>query len=75
MSKIMDELRNEAYIEGFKEGFIEGFTKGFKEGFKEGLQEAAIRMLEDGRFSLEEIVDSTMLTLEEVKQLEAERKA
>ena len=40
---------------------------------KEGMKEVALRMLAAGKYVLEEIVNISGLSLEEVKQLKADR--
>ena len=40
---------------------------------KEGMKEVALRMLAVGKYALEEIVNISGLSLEEVKQLKADR--
>lgn len=57
MCKIMEDMRNES----------------LKEGIKRGMKESAVRMLEVGKYALEEIVNISGLSLEEVNQLKAER--
>ena len=42
---------------------------------KEGMKEVALRMLAAGKYALEEIVNISGLSLEEVKQLKADRSA
>ena len=42
---------------------------------KEGMKEVALRMLMAGKYALEEIVNISGLSLEEVKQLKADRSA
>ena len=42
---------------------------------KEGMKEVALRMLAAGKYALEEIVNISGLSLEEVKQLKADRNA
>lgn len=42
---------------------------------KEGMKEVALRMLEAGKYALEEIVNISGLSLEEVNQLKADRSA
>ena len=42
---------------------------------KEGMKEVALRMLLAGKYALEEIVNISGLSLEEVKQLKADRSA
>ena len=59
MCKIMEDMRNES----------------LKEGIKEGMKETALRMLDAGKYALEEIVNISGLSLEEINQLKAERNA
>ena len=42
---------------------------------KEGMKEVALRMLAAGKYALEEIVNISGLSLDEVKQLKADRNA
>ena len=42
---------------------------------KEGMKEVALRMLAAGKYALEEIVNISGLSLEEVQQLKADRSA
>ena len=75
MCKVMEDMRNESWNEGIKEGMKEGRKEGIKEGRKEGIKEgmkaAARRMLEAGKYALEEIAEISGLSLEDVKQLQA----
>lgn len=57
MCRIMEEMRNES----------------LKEGIKEGAINSAKRMIEAGKYALEEIVNISGLSLEEVKQLKADK--
>lgn len=59
MCRIMEEMRNES----------------LKEGIKEGAISSAKRMIEAGKYALEEIVNISGLSLEEVKQLKSDRRA
>lgn len=61
MCRIMEDMRNESLKEGLQKGI------------KEGRKEAALRMLDAGKYALEEIADISGLSLEEVSQLKAER--
>ena len=63
MCRIMEEMRNESLKEGIKEGI------------KEGAINSAKRMIEAGKYALEEIVNISGLSLEEVKQLKSDRRA
>ena len=45
------------------------------EGIKEGMKETALRMLDAGKYVLEEVINISSLSLEEINQLKAERNA
>lgn len=51
MCRIMEEVA--------EEGFRKGFRKGFEKGYKEGVEKTALRMLESGEFSPEEVAEIT----------------
>lgn len=55
MCKIMEDMRNES----------------LKEGEKKGMRAAALRMIEAGKYALEEISDISGLSLDDVKKLQA----
>lgn len=57
MCKAMEDMRNES----------------LKEGIKEGMKTTALRMLEAGKYALEEIAGISGLSLDEVKELEGKR--
>ncbi len=59
MCKAMEDMRNES----------------LQEGIREGMKATARRMLAAGKYALEEIVNISGLSLEEVKQLKADRSA
>lgn len=61
MCKAMEDMRNESLKEGIKEGI------------KEGMKTTALRMLEAGKYALEEIAGISGLSLDEVKELEGKR--
>ena len=75
MCKVMEDMRNESLQEGIREGMREGIKEGMKEGMKKGLQEGkkdvAFRMLKAGKYTLDEIVMISGLSLDEVKELES----
>ena len=56
---VMEDMRNES----------------LQEGIREGMKATARRMLAAGKYALEEIVNISGLSLEEVKQLKADRSA
>lgn len=67
MCRILEEMRNESLQEGIKEGMQKGIQKGMKE--------ATCRMLNAGKYALEEVANISGLSLEEVNQLKAECKS
>ena len=68
MCKAMEDMRNQALQEGLEAGRKEGIQKGKKEGRKE----IALRMLEMGKYSFDEISTLSELSVEEVKRLQTE---
>lgn len=65
MCKVIEDMR----IQERKEGREEGREEGLREGLREGLKTAALRMLEAGRFTLEEVAGILDLPSEEVEAL------
>lgn len=63
MSGIMEELREEALRKGVEQGRIEG------------LRSMALRILESGRYSIEEIAEISGLSVDEIKELGAYKTA
>ena len=61
MCKVMEDMRNESLQEGMKQGR--------EQGIKEGMKAAALRMLEAGRYALEEVAEVSGLPLDDVKKL------
>ena len=59
MCKVMEDMRNESLKEGMERGV------------KEGMKKAALRMLQAGKYALEEVAEISGLSLEDVKKLEA----
>lgn len=59
MCKVMEDMRNES----------------LKEGMKEGMKKAALRMLQAGKYALEEIAEISGLSLDDVKKLQAGQSA
>lgn len=66
MCKAIEEMRMEAYHEGREEGR--------EEGRAEQTRSLALRMLNAGKYGLEEISDMSELPLEEVRALQAEQR-
>ena len=67
MCKAMEDMRNESIKAGIKEGR--------KEGRKEEKKQTVLRMLELGKYALEEVATISGLPLDEVKKLQAGKKA
>lgn len=65
MCRMMEEMRNESMREGLEQGM--------KQGMKQSMNAAALRMLEAGKYALEEVAAITGLPLEEVRALQAGR--
>ncbi len=61
MCRILEDMRNES------------LNEGIKVGIREGMKAAALRMLDTGKYALEEIVTISGLSFEEVSQLKAEQ--
>lgn len=57
MCKVMEDMRNESLKEGMERGV------------KEGMKKAALRMLQAGKYALEEVAEISGLSLEDVKKL------
>ena len=57
MSKIMEDMRNEA------------FEVGIQKGIKDATINIANRMLKDGKYTLKEIAEDTGLTLSKIEEL------
>ena len=62
MCKVMEEMRDES------------LKQGIKQGIEEGMKESALRMLAAGKYELEEIVNISGLSPEEVNRLKADIK-
>jgi hypothetical protein len=66
MCQAIEEMINDRFNDGFNDGFNNGFTTGRKEA---NIETAKI-LLRLNKLTIEEISESTQLTLEEVKRLE-----
>ena len=71
MCKVMEDMRNESLQEGLRIGKKEGRKEGRKEGEKEEKKMTALRMLELGKYALDEISNISGLPIDEVKKLQA----
>ena len=79
MCKVMEDMRNASLQEGIQICRQEGLQEGLQEGRQEGLQEGnretmlvtARKMLDLGKYALDEIAQIAGLPLDEVKKLQA----
>lgn len=71
MCKILEDMCMEARREGWIEGWREGWLEGWREGQAEKRQEFILRMLNAGRYTLNEIAELFELPLEQIKQFKA----
>ena len=67
MCKVLEDMRNESLQEGIRIGRQEGF----QEARQENMLATAKRMLNLGKYALDEIAQITDLSLDEVKTLQA----
>ena len=63
MCKVMEDMR------------IESLKEGEKRGMEKGMKATALRMLEAGKYALEEIAEISGLSLDEVKKLHSAQTA
>ena len=70
MCKAIEDMRIESWKEGIKEGKREGIKEGKSEGIKEEKKLTVLRMLEAGKYALEEVSTISGLPLDEVKELQ-----
>jgi len=66
MCKAIEDMREEALKVGMEHGRKEGMERGRKEGIKS----TALRMLEAGKYALEEIAEISGLPLDDIKKLQ-----
>ena len=64
MYKVLEDMRYESWQEGVQEGK--------KEGIKEGIVSTVLRMLQTGKYAIDEITAISGLPMEEVKKLKAD---
>jgi predicted transposase/invertase (TIGR01784 family) len=60
---------DKAYEDGRIDGIEEGIEKGIIEGAKQTSIETAKKMLSMGKFSIDDIAESTSLPIETIKEL------
>ena len=70
MCKAIEDMRIESWKEGKKEGEEEGIKKGETKGIKKEKKQTVLRMLQLGKFALEDVSAISGLPLEEVKKLQ-----
>ncbi len=58
------------YQEKFEQGVEQGIEQGIAQGIKQGNQQSALRMIEAGKLSSQEIAFYSGLTLEQILELE-----
>lgn len=75
MCKLLEEMRAEAVAEAAAKARKEGKAEGKLEGNHEKAVSMALKMLERGRDSIEEISEMTDLALEEVRELSKKQTA
>ena len=75
MCKLLEEMRAEAAAEAAAKARKEGKAEGKLEGNHEKAVSMALKMLERGRDSIEEISEMTDLALEEVRELSKKQTA
>ena len=68
MSDEMEKLRNAIFSDGEAIGKAAGRAEGEKIGEARGKAELAARMLKDGRYTLDEIVNITGLSADQVSE-------
>lgn len=57
------------YQEKYEEGLERGLERGLECGIEQGATKTALKMLESGKLSMEEIAEYSGLALERVKEL------
>ena len=62
MCKVIEDMRKEEREAGIREGM--------KQGMKQGMMTTARRMLETGKYALEEIADISGLSFDELKTIQ-----
>lgn len=76
MSKVLEDMRNEAFQEGIQIGREKGIPigrqMGIQIGKRKGLIAVAKRILASGTLSLDEIANLFELSPDEMKRLQAE---
>ncbi len=76
MCKSMEDLRDKSWKDGHAKGHAEGHAEGRVEGRVEGQEEekeqTVLRMLESGKYSLEDAAFASGLSIEEVEKIQAQ---
>ncbi len=71
MCRIVEEMVNESYREAYEEAYQEAYQEGCEKGRRKVRKAVALRMLEKGKYTLEDIIEISQLSLDEVKRLQA----
>ena len=66
MCKVMEDMRNESLQEGIKQGL----KQGREQGREQTIKSMVLRMLETGKYALEDIAEISGLSLDDVKKLQ-----
>ncbi len=61
MCKVMEDMREQS--------MKEGLAQGMRQGMKQGMKDTALRMLQAGKYALDEIAAISGLSVEEVRKL------
>jgi hypothetical protein len=69
MCKAIEDMMNDSRSEGHSEGLAEGRNQGRSEGLVEANINTALRMLEKGKYSIDEIAELVELPIEKVREL------
>jgi predicted transposase YdaD len=69
MCKAIEDMMNDSRSEGHSEGLAEGRNQGRSEGLVEANINTALRMLEKGKYSIDEIAELVELPIEKVQEL------
>jgi predicted transposase YdaD len=73
----LEQLMKKTYAEGRSKGEIEGRKQGEIEGRKKGIEESsvntAVRLLNQGALSADQIAEATGLTRERILQLQTQQ--
>lgn len=69
MCNLGEGLYEQAYEKAYEEAYEEAYEKAYVSADKERAVAIAKKMLERGKYAIEEIAEDTGLTIEEIEQL------